>query len=163
MEELTPELERRIQVEELWGRRVVLEETMNDWRFREYQSRRLLSLLHSEDCDRRYPEKSPVARPFKAAQPVQASPVFSGRRAAIIAGLALFTLLAAQQSYGKFFVEGSSSPARKIAVISDGSKSRTDVRTLKAEGDRRNLADWAHPSKLRPLDADLKRIFASSP
>ena len=29
MEQLTPELERRIQVEELWGRRVVLEETMN--------------------------------------------------------------------------------------------------------------------------------------
>jgi hypothetical protein len=163
MEELTPELERRIQVEELWGRRVVLEATMNDWRFREYQSRRLLSLLHSEDDNRGVPQKSQVTRPFKAAPPVQALPIFSGRRAAIITGLALFTLLAAQQSYGKFFVEGSAPSARKIAVISDGSKSRTDVRMLKAEDDRRDHPDWAHPSKLRPLDADLKRIFASSP
>ena len=162
MEELTPELERRIQVEELWGRRVVLEATMNDWRFREYQSRRLLSLLHSEDCNRRAPEKSPQSRPFKAVQPVQASRIFSGRRTAIIAGLAVFTSLAVEQSYGKFF-EGSVPPVRKIDLVADGIKSPTEARALKVERDRWNRPVEAHPSKLRPLDADLKRIFASSP
>jgi hypothetical protein len=147
-------------VEELWGRRVVLEETKNDWRFREYKSRRLLSLLRDEDCER---GKVQVARPFKAAQPVQAPPSFNGRRAAIIAGLALFTLLAVQQSYGKFVAEESAAPARKIAVLADGIKSRTEVGPLKVGGDRWDHSDQVRPSKLRPLDADLKRIFASSP
>jgi hypothetical protein len=163
MEELTPELERRIQVEELWGRRVVLEDTMNDWRSREYQSRRLLSLLRSEDCDRDTLQKVPVITPLKVAKPVQASPIFSGRRAAIIAGLAVFTSLAAQQSYGKFFTGGATPPAREIDISVDGIKSRTEARMLKDEGNLWNHPGQTHPSKLRPLDADLKKIFGSSP
>jgi hypothetical protein len=163
MEELTPELERRIQVEELWGRRVVLEDTMNDWRIREYQSRRLLSLLHSDACGRDTLRKSPVTRPLKVAKPVQASPIFSGRRAAIIAGLVVFTSLAAQQSYGKLFMAGGTPPARKIDISVDGIKSRTERQTPKAEGEFGNRPGQARPSKLRPLDADLKKIFGFSP
>jgi hypothetical protein len=162
MEELTPELERRIQVEELWGRRVVLEETMNDWRFREYQSRRLLSLLHNDTCGRDTFKKSAVARPFQAAQPVPASHVISASRTAIIAALAVFTLLAVQQSYGKLFTEGSA-PPREIDVFADGIKPRTEARTLKVEWNRWNPPGQARPSKLRPLDSDLKRIFGSLP
>jgi hypothetical protein len=161
MEEITPELERRIQVEELWGRRVVLEETMNDWRFREYQSRRLLSLLHSDDYGRNTLKKSPEVRPFQAAQPIQASQTISGRRTAIIAAVAVFTLLALQQSYGKFFAEGSV-PTRRIDAFADGIKSRKEARTFKVGENRWNPPNQARSSKLRPLDADLKRIFGSS-
>jgi hypothetical protein len=163
MEELTPELERRIQVEELWGRRVVLEDTMNDWRSREYQSRRLLSLLRSEDCDRGTLQEVPAARSMKAAKPVQVSRRFSGHRAAIIAGLAIVISLAAQQSYGKFFMGAAAPHARKIDISADGIKSRTGARTPKTEGDLWNRPGQMRPSKLRPLDADLKKVFSSSP
>jgi hypothetical protein len=59
MEELTPELARRIQVEELWGRRVVLEGSMNARRLREYESRQLLSRLRGEDWQQCSVPKAP--------------------------------------------------------------------------------------------------------
>ncbi len=159
MEELTPELERRIQVEELWGRRIVLEETRNDWRFREYQSRRLLSLLHNEVGSP--PKKPLMAKPLKAAKPVRASYIFSGRRTAIIAGLAVFISLAMQQSYAKFFMGGSA--VRKIDISADGIKPRSEARTLKSETEIWNRPGQAHAAKFRPLDADLKKVFGFSP
>jgi hypothetical protein len=162
MEELTPELERRIQVEELWGRRIVLEESMNAWRFREYQSRRLLSLLHNDDG-----ERSTILKPLtpsrpKVAQPARNSGVFNLRRAAIIAGLALFTGLIAQQTYGKFFTRDFAPSASKSVPSPDGSKSRTEAQMSEVERKVWKGPSEQHASKLRPLDADLKRIFGSS-
>jgi hypothetical protein len=56
MEYLTPELERRIQVEELWGRRLVLEDTMNASRYKEDSLRRMLPWRH----DTPHPDKAMI-------------------------------------------------------------------------------------------------------
>ena len=56
MEHLTPELERRIQVEELWGRRLVLEDMMNASRYKEYSLRRMLPWRH----DASHPDKAMI-------------------------------------------------------------------------------------------------------
>jgi len=162
MEELTPELERRIQVEELWGRRVVLEESMNAWRFREYQSRRLVCLLCDEAGDAR-PVRAALAtdRP-RTRQPAKHLNVISLRHAAILGGLVLFTWLVAEQAGGKLFASGLNSPTPIAVSASDADKPRIEVRTSKAEQDLWKHPSEVHASKLRPLDADLKRIFGSS-
>lgn len=46
MDQLTPELERRIQVEELWARRNVLSDLMNQDRLERHQAKRLLMCLN---------------------------------------------------------------------------------------------------------------------
>jgi hypothetical protein len=46
MDQLTPELERRIQVEELWARRNVLSDLMNQERLERHQAKRLLMCLN---------------------------------------------------------------------------------------------------------------------
>jgi hypothetical protein len=162
MEELTPELERRIQVEELWGRRVVLEESMNAWRFREYQSRRLLRLLRDETSDVR-PVRAALAtdRP-KTQQPARHLNVISLRRAAVLGGLVLFTWLVAQQAGGKLLAWGINSPTPNAVSYSNAGEPRTEARMSKAEQDLWKHPSEVHASKLRPLDADLKRIFGSS-
>jgi hypothetical protein len=158
MEDLTPELERRIQVEELWGRRVVLEETMNALRFREYQSRRLLSLLRSENYEQ---AKLPKSLPSSCANGIQSarpSAIFGAPRAAIIAALALFCLFAGQQAYARFFAATRFPEAHETSMSPGKIGSQIEARTPKLD---ENLLKHS-ASKLRPLDADLKRIFGSS-
>jgi hypothetical protein len=160
MEELTPELERRIQVEELWGRRIVLEESKNAWRFREYQSRRLLCLLRGEETEGRAVARAPsVSRP-KMAQPARNATVFSLRRSAVLAGIALFAGLVAQAD-GKFSAWHGNANIAKTTMASDQSKARTQARPGSGQESWYRPAEM-HASKLRPLDADLKRIFGSS-
>src|ERR1700760_1654200 len=163
MEELTPELERRIQVEELWGRRIVLEETMNAWRLREYQSRRLLCLLRDDADEVRVVRSVPLADRPKTRQPARHLNLVSLRRTAVVCGLVLLTCLAAQQGVGKFLTWGHDQSALHVASSPNADKTQTDVRVTKDE-----QALWKHSteertSKLRPLDADLKKIFGSPP
>jgi len=162
MEELTPELERRIQVEELWGRRVVLEETMNAWRFREYQSRRLLSLLHDQADEVRPIRNVPVSVRPKAQQPARHLNIVSLRRAVVVCGLVLLTCLVAQQAAGKFLTWGHNPPALNVASSPNADKLQADVRVSKGEQELWKHSTEERTSKLRPLDADLKRIFGSS-
>ena len=158
MEELTPELERRIQVEELWGRRIVLEEMMNAFRFREYQSRRLLSLLSSEDRAEIGEVRPTLPTQIKPARPPGASSILNVRHATLIAALALFSWLAGEQAYDKLVTTAISSGSHKSGPSLQVTKSSTEVRVL-----RRDESFLHHStSKLRPLDADLKRIFGSS-
>jgi hypothetical protein len=162
MEELTPELERRIQVEELWGRRVVLEESMNAWRFREYQSRRLICLLHDDAGDVRPVRAAPgIDRP-KTRQPAKHLNVVSLRRVAFLGGLVVFTWLVAQQAGGKLSAWGLNSPMPSAVSASTTGAPRTEAQMSKAEQDLWKHPSEVHASKLRPLDADLKRIFGSS-
>ena len=162
MEELTPELERRIQVEELWGRRVVLEESMNAWRFREYQSRRLFCLLRDEADDVRSVRAAPATDRPKTQQPAKRLNVISLRRAAVLGGLVLFTWLVAQQAGGKLLAWGLNSSTPNVVSVSNAGEPRTEARVSKAEQDLWKHPSEVHASKLRPLDADLKRIFGSS-
>lgn len=162
MEELTPELERRIQVEELWGRRVVLEESMNAWRFREYQSRRLICLLHDEAGDVRPARAAPATDRPKTRQPAKHLNVISLRRAAVLGGLVLFTWLVAQQAGGKLLAWGLNSPMPSAVSASNTGPAGPEARMSKAEQDLWKHSSEVHASKLRPLDADLKRIFGSS-
>jgi hypothetical protein len=162
MEELTPELERRIQVEELWGRRVVLEESMNAWRFREYQSRRLLSLLRDETDDVRPVRAAATSDRPKTQQPARHLNVISLRRTAVLGGLVLFTWLLAQQAGGRLLAWGLNLPTQNAVSASNAGEPRTEARMSKAEQDLWKHPSEAHASKLRPLDADLKRIFGSS-
>ena len=162
MEEITPELERRIQVEELWGRRIVLEESWNAWRFREYQSRRLLCLLRDEPDDVRPVRAAPATYRSKTRQPAKHLNVISLRRAAVLGGLVLFTWFVAQQAGGKLLAWGLNLPMPTAVSASSSSGPQTEAQMSKAEQDL-----WKHPSevrasKLRPLDADLKKIFGSS-
>lgn len=158
MEELTPELERRIQVEELWGRRIVLEEVMNAWRLREYQSRRLLALLRDEDCAQRTPVKSTMPTRVDKAKPPHLWPTFGVRRAAVIVGLTAFGLFVAQQCYDRLLAEASFPSAHQTGHASHGTSAQIEAQTSKL-----NDGFWKRPAaKLRPLDADLKRIFGSS-
>jgi hypothetical protein len=160
MEELTPELERRIQVEELWGRRIVLEESKNAWRFREYQSRRLLCLLRGEETEGRVTARAPLVSRPKMAQPARKATVFSLRRSAVLAGIALLAGLMAQAD-GKFFAWHANANVAKTAMMSDQNKVRTQARPGSGPETWNRPAEL-HASKLRPLDADLKRIFGSS-
>jgi hypothetical protein len=163
MEELTPELERRIQVEELWGRRVVLEESMNAWRFREYQSRRLICMLCDETRGVRPLRAAPATDRPKTRQPARHLNVISLRRTAVLGGLVLFTWLVAQQAGGKLLAWGLNLPVPSAVSASDTAGApRTEARMSKAEQELWKHAGDVHASKLRPLDADLKRIFGSS-
>lgn len=162
MEELTPELERRIQVEELWGRRVVLEETMNARRFREYQSCRLLSLLHDDADEVRAIRNVPASDRPKTRQPARHLNLVSLRRAAVVCGLVLLTCLVAQQAAGKLLTWGHSLPALNVASSLNADKPQADVRVSKGEDKLWKHSTEERTSKLRPLDADLKRIFGSS-
>jgi hypothetical protein len=162
MEEITPELERRIQVEELWGRRVVLEESMNAWRFREYQSRRLLCLLRDEADDGRPVRAAAATNRPKTQQPARHLNVISLRRAAVLGGLVLLTGLVAQQAGGKLLAWGLNLPTQNAFSTSNAGEPRTEARISKAEQDLWKHPSEMHASKLRPLDADLKRIFGSS-
>lgn len=162
MEELTPELERRIQVEELWGRRVVLEDTMNAWRFREYQSRRLLCLIRDESGERPVVPNSAAPDRTKARQPARHLNLVNLRRAAVLGGLVLFTWFVTQQAGDKLLTRGLNPAGLNSASSPHAEKPRTEARISKGEQEI-----WKHPtevraSKLRPLDADLKRIFGSS-
>ena len=160
MEELTPELERRIQVEELWGRRIVLEDTKNAWRFREYQSRRFICLLRGEETEGRAVAGAPsVSRP-KVAPPARNATVFNLRQSAVIVGIALLAGLMAQAD-GKFAIWHTKSSVAKTAMASNQSKARTQARSGIEQGSWNRPAE-IHASKLRPLDADLKKIFGSS-
>ena len=50
MEKITPELERRLQVEELWARRNVLADSMNAWRRERFRAQRsLLARFGTQD------------------------------------------------------------------------------------------------------------------
>lgn len=50
MEQITPELERRLQVEELWARRNVLADSMNAWRRERFRAQRsLLARFGTQD------------------------------------------------------------------------------------------------------------------
>jgi hypothetical protein len=162
MEELTPELERRIQVEELWGRRIVLEESMNAWRFREYQSRRLLSLIRDEGGEKRIVRSAPAPDRVKVRQPARHLNPINLRRVAVLTGLVLFTWLVAQQIGGKFSTLGFGAPALNTASRPASEKPRTEARMSKAEQELWKHSTQVRASKLRPLDADLKRIFGSS-
>jgi hypothetical protein len=162
MEELTPELERRIQVEELWGRRVVLEESMNAWRFREYKSRRLLCLLRDEADDVRPVRATPATDRPRTRQPARHLNVISLRRAAILGGLVLFTWMLAQQAGGKLLAWGLNAPMPSAVSASNAGEPPTEARMSKAEQDLWKHPSAVHATKLRPLDADLKRIFGSS-
>jgi|SRR5581483_7237979 len=157
MEDLTPELERRIQVEELWGRRIVLEETMNAWRFREYQSRRLLSLLGSEEGGPKPALRSAATTGIDQVRPSR-SPAFRLRHAAVIAVVAASAWFAGQQAYAKFLLPMVSSEVHQISPSAHEARSATEAARSKSDE-----VSWRRPGgKLRPLDADLKRIFGSA-
>jgi hypothetical protein len=70
MEELTPELERRVQVEEAWARRTVLSDMLNERRLAAYEARRMLLRLHNADFS-----LSPIEAPKKASKPQSNSAV----------------------------------------------------------------------------------------
>jgi hypothetical protein len=158
MEEITPELERRIQVEELWGRRIVLEEMMNESRFREFESRRLLSLLGSGHGAEIGALKSALPTRIKPVRPAPAPAIFKVRHAALIAALALFSWLAGQQAYDKFATTAIFPISHKSGSSFQKTKSSTEARPLRQD----EIFLKHSASKQRPLDADLKRIFGSS-
>ena len=167
MEELTPELERRIQVEELWGRRVVLEESMNTpWRSREYKSRRLFCLLRDEADDVRPVRAAPAIDRPKPQQPAKRLNVISLRRAAVLAGLSRFApARGVQQAGGKLLAWG-------LNFVTPNAVSASNVgepRDRSAHLENRTVAPGNTPSEVHglskpgwPLDADLKKIFGSS-
>jgi len=64
MEEITPELERRLQVEEAWARRTVLSDMMNERRLAAYGTRRMLLRFHTADFS-----ADAIAAPAKTLQP----------------------------------------------------------------------------------------------
>src|SRR5689334_24864637 len=70
MEELTPELERRVQVEEAWARRIVLSDMMNERRLAAYGTRRMLLRFHTADFS-----ADAIAVPEKTSKPQPKSTV----------------------------------------------------------------------------------------
>lgn len=60
MEELTPELERRLQVEEAWARRIVLADVLNERRLADYGTRRMFLRFQAADFS-----TGPIAVPAK--------------------------------------------------------------------------------------------------
>ena len=64
MEELTPELERRLQVEEAWARRIVLSDMLNERRLAAYGTRRMLLRFHTADFS-----PAAMAAPEKRSKP----------------------------------------------------------------------------------------------
>lgn len=89
METLTPELERRLQIEELWARRLVLCDPINQHRLDRYQARRALLCLNGTETSlvRDVPQPESVDQLPSAAVPVSDQAPQRAARSALVQGL----------------------------------------------------------------------------